>query len=361
LTRASHGHLARVRCVLVGVVILSLASQVHAQNTPPASEPAPLAQPDAESPAAAQSKPASDSSGSVPYAEARARVAGAEKLFEDGNYDAALTEFLRAYETMEGHPSRHLVLYNVAQCYEKLYRYGAAIETYREYLDQGGDKAEDGPTVKAKIELLEGLLGTLKLTVVGSEGRAPAGYEVWIDGRKVETGVTSLQVPGGTHEIEIRASGYETAKQPVNLLARGESRLRFELVPLAKEYRGLHPAAFWTTASLAVVAAGAGSVFGIMATSERSDVDSALDAGPPRSLEVTESQRDRISNLSTTADIFFIGAGVLGVGAVVLGFLTDFDGEGGDEETAAEGTDSTASWDAVVLPGGGALNLRGAF
>ena len=38
-----------------------------------------------------------------PYAEAKERVATATKLFADGNYDAALTEFQRAYDTMIGH------------------------------------------------------------------------------------------------------------------------------------------------------------------------------------------------------------------------------------------------------------------
>jgi tetratricopeptide (TPR) repeat protein len=311
-----------------------------------------------------------------PYAEARQRVVRGETLFEEGNYDAALAEFERAYQTMEGHPARYLVLFNIGQCYEKLYRYDGAIDAYRGYLQAGGETAEDAPTVRAKMDLLATLLGRLEIDVSTTEKKPVPDYELWVDGRFIGKNKTQALLPGGNHEVEIRASGFEYKKLPLQLPATAARSLSFELEPLAEEYRGLRPTLFWTTTALAVGTAIAGGVFGTLALSERNSIDSQIALGPPDSLSLcgattpcgspgAEDPSKRIENLATTADVFFVASGVFTVTAVVLGFMTDFSGHPKKEAVQKEATSKKSAnlpWiDVSAAPGGGRLTLQGAF
>jgi Tetratricopeptide repeat/PEGA domain len=308
--------------------------------------------------------PKAEASSEVPpndvYLEAKERVGRGEKLFEEGNYDAALAEFERAYQTMEGHPARYLVLFNIGQCYEKLYRYDGAIQAYEGYLKEGGEGAEDAATVKAKMDLLATLLGRLEIHVTVPGGKPVPDFELWVDGRYIGKNPKSALLPGGNHEVEIRAPGFELAKAPLQLPATAQKTLSFELEPLAKEYKGLRPPMFWTTSALAAGTAIAGGVLGFMALDERKRLDQLKAEGEPACGRVyicgepgADDPVKRISNLATTADVFFIGAGVFGVTAVVLGFMTDFSGH--EPETEKK----TAR--ILVAPRGAGFTVEGTF
>jgi len=56
--------------------------------------------------------------GSGPPDEARAVFLRATELYETRSYARAELEFRRAWELMEGHPRRALVLVNIARCVE---------------------------------------------------------------------------------------------------------------------------------------------------------------------------------------------------------------------------------------------------
>ncbi len=285
-----------------------------------------------------------------PYAEARERVQRAEQLYEDGNYDAALTEFQRAYETMTGHPARNYVLFNIGKCQEKLYRYDAAINSYRTYLENSSDGAEDKGAVEAKIELLEGLLGTLEIRVTAKKGAAPTNYEVWVDGRLLEGSPRSFMIPGGNHQIEVRAEGFETANQEVQVPSRSEKSLTFELTPLAKEYRGLPKTYFWTAAGLAGAAGIAGGTFGMLTISKKNSLNQQA------SETITQDDADSLKNQALMADVFFVGAGVFATTAVILAFMTDW--SDGDKEKSPIEVKEVGF---APTQGGGFVGLRGAF
>lgn len=253
-----------------------------------------------------------------PYAEAKERVGRAEQLYADGNFDAALTEFERAFETMVGHPARPYVLYNVGRCQEKLYRYDAAVASYRKYLEIAGADADDRGTVEAKIELLEGLLGTLQLEVSGKKGASIGDYEVWVDGRLVGKNIQQFLAPGGNHEVQVRAEGFETDIEQVQLPARSEQTLRFELSPLAKEYRGLNKNYFWAVTGLAAATAATSATFGALTLSKRGDINQLP------SEAVTQEDVDTLKQHALLADIFLVSTGVLATSATVLAFMTDW-------------------------------------
>src|SRR3954452_22502455 len=93
--------------------------------------------------------------------EARERYDNAVKLYEEGAYDAALVELNRAAELR---PSYKLY-YNIGQVRYAMHDYAAAIDAYRRYLDQGGDKIPSSRREQVQKELNELAQRVAKLTV----------------------------------------------------------------------------------------------------------------------------------------------------------------------------------------------------
>lgn len=294
-----------------------------------------------------------------PYKEAKERVGRAEQLYEAGNYDAALTEFQSAYDTMVGHPARAYVLYNVARCQERLYRYDAAIASYRKYLTIAAEDEADRPKVEATIENLEGFLGTIVIEVSADKGAALPDYEVWVDSHLVGENLKQFLIPGGTHQVEIRAQGFEVKTAEVQVPARAQKLASFKISPLAKEYKGISRNYFYTAAGLTVAAGATGSVFGLLAVSQRNKVDQK----EPEA--VTDDDVDSIKKKALYADIFFISAGVFATSATILAFLTDWSDE--KPPLTPNGPHSKESAfkvkELAILPSaqGGYLSLGGTF
>lgn len=277
--------------------------------------------------------------------EARERIARGEQLYADGNYEAALAEFNETLELLRGHQLRYLVLYNMAKCQERLFLYDAALASYRAFLEQGGAFTEQEGEVRAKIDMLDGLLGTVRITV------GVRAYEVWVDDRRIGENLTSFLVPGGTHKVEVRAPGYVPAQQEVQVAARAERSLTFELERLAEEFEGLSPVLFWSATGVAVVAAGVGAGFGIRALSQRNDVDART---PPLG---TDEEASDIQKSALLADVMFGVAGAAAITAVIFALFTDW---GGEDEDAAP-AEPTVRLNLAPTRGGVGLGVGGTF
>jgi len=293
--------------------------------------------------------------------EARERVGRGTELYEQGNFDAALVEFQAAYDLMAGHTRQFLVLYNIGQCYESLFRYDEAMRFYRRYLETGGDEGEDAAEVRAKVSVLEGLLGTIQLQVTSGDAETPLeSYTVWVDDRQVGEDIESVMVPGGSHVVEVRADGFVAGQQDLQLPARQERSLTFELEPLAAEYAGVSSAYFWSSTAIAVVAVGVGAAFGLSAINKRNSVNNRLDPNDPTVGlgDVTQSDLDDIHDTALRADIFYGVAGLFAVTSLTLAFLTDW-GSPPDEETDA--TQARVRLLPVASPEAAGLTLMGSF
>lgn len=299
------------------------------------------------SPARAQTPPDATAVAPDALAEARRRHAAGRSLLEANppDHNAALAEFQRAYDLLEGHPRRYLELSNIGRCYQGLGQYDRAMEYYERYLREGGAQAEDRAQVEASIAALGDILGTLDVTV-----NVPQA-EVWIDSRRVGTAPGRLRVPGGRHVVELRARGHFPARQEVELASRRSVALTFHM---EAPRGGVRPVFFWVTASLAVAAAGTGGVFGGLALAARGDVDTRLaSTNADTRFSVGEEDARNIRNLALTADVLYASAVALGIGATVLLVLTDWRGAPRERATAWRGP--------VVAPFGAGLQLVGAF
>jgi tetratricopeptide (TPR) repeat protein len=245
---------------------------------------------------------------------AQAIIARGEALFGAGNYDAAISEFERAYELLAGHPRRYVVLHNLALCHERTFRYDSALAYYARYLREGGPQAEDRALIERVMNTLRSLLGSVH---IASNVRA----ELWVDDRRLGDAPGTRLLPAGRHVIELRAPLYESARREIDVRARGRHGLRFELERLS-QYAGPSPVFFWLGAGLTVAAATTGAVLGANALAEHADGEERMKLD--RNANTVEDER-RVERLALGADIAFGAAAVLAISSTVLFFLTDWD------------------------------------
>jgi hypothetical protein len=316
---------ARIRhssiALCTATILFSLAVRVRAQETPPAevvppTDPAETTDGGSAADAAATAEPAEEESPS--YREALERFEGAQQLFESGDYRAALAEFQRIYELLDGHPRRYFVLFNLGRSYEELHRYDRAIELYRRYLDEGGAAAEDRADVEASLRALERLLGSVAITLRGAE-RA----EVWLEDWQIGDAPGEIRIPGGQHVLEIRAPGFEVVRREIEVAARARIEVEVEMLALS-DFRGVSPALFVTSSALAVVAVAIGAGLGGTALSLHDDAVQCADR-PGCVLDPMQRRRE-ISDLALGADVTFGIAGLFAITSVVLLFVTDWGG-----------------------------------
>jgi tetratricopeptide (TPR) repeat protein len=305
---------------MLGAVLCALASPLtaHAQ-TATGQAAGGTAGPGDEQPV----PPAAPVVASPQLVEARQHIASGEAFLTAENYDAALVEFQRAYDLLEGNPIRFIVLFNIGQCHERMFRYDLALEFYRRYLSEGGDNAEDRATVEATIRALEGLLATLVITT-----NVP-NAEVWVDDRQVATlsaDDREVRIPGGVHTVQLRLRGYAPEQQQVQVAARSRTEVTFTLARLSDEYKGIDPWLFWTSGGVSVACAIGGAIVGVLALTESQSLQArANDLSNPDRFLITAADNDRVKTLALTADILFGSALLFGATAFTLAFLTNWE------------------------------------
>jgi PEGA domain/Tetratricopeptide repeat len=257
--------------------------------------------------------------------QARKHFSQGLKLYKDGDFDAALVQFERAYAVK----SNYKVLYNIAQCYFELHQYVEARDALSRYVKDGGASIEPERRAQVDSDLaeLQKRIAHLRLSV------NVKGATVYVDGKKA--GVTPLtsviDVNEGQRTVSVEARDHGT-KQRVVRLAGGEEQtvtLDFEDVKPGAASSGGAPApasskasdglgpAFWVT-GISALALGAGAgVTGFLALQAQSDHQDALKrpgVTPPE----LDDDRTKAKTLALTTDILAGSAIVLGGIATVL-------------------------------------------
>ncbi len=283
-------------------------------------------------------------------AEARERFRQGVMLARAGNCEGALAE-LRASLSLVERPN---TLFNMARCYEELFRYDLAVQTYQRYLSVAPSDAPDRPAVEATMRQLRMLLGTIVV-------RSNVPAEVWIGERVVGQAPGEVLVPGGHHALELRARGRVPERREVDVAGRQRVEVEVTLheaqvtnvteehtTIAVTEEGGAPPAVFFSALAATAAAAVVGGGFGLRALGSRRDARAAS----PYDRTAIEAANDDTARAALLADIFFGIGGALGVTTLVLYFLTDFDGEAQERTVTPEVT---------VRASGGQLMLRGRF
>ncbi len=160
-----------------------------------------------------------------PSSDARASFARAVSLYADGNYEAALVEFQRAYD-LSHNPN---LLYNLGAVYEALGRFVEARDALTAYR-MGATPATVAQRARELDERLARLrerIGTLRVT-------APTiGLRVTVDGRDVpvERARGGVPVSAGPRRVRLEAPGHVPRETTVDVTGGRELVLTDALDP----------------------------------------------------------------------------------------------------------------------------------
>ncbi|MBW2278039.1 MAG: PEGA domain-containing protein [Deltaproteobacteria bacterium] len=285
--------------------------------------------------------------------EARKQFEQGIQLFNESKYEQAAIAFERAYELK---PSFKL-LYNVGQVENELGNFVAARDAYTRYLEEGGDQVpqERGTQVRAEIERLEALIGTIEIVCPVD------GATVYIDGR--DSGQTpfdqGIAVDSGEREVAIKHAGDELHREVVRVAGGAVVVVDVEVgrepvdsaepAPTAEPVESEKRPRLWTWVALGVGGAAAvgAAITGSMAASHAGDLDNACDGG-----ECPEEEWDNLDQTRAlaTATNVMIGVAAVGVAAgVALYFIEPRIGASGESVEVVP----TASTDSVGVMVGG--------
>jgi tetratricopeptide (TPR) repeat protein len=278
---------------------------------------------------------------------------------KDGDFEAALVEFKRAYELSPN----YRVLFNLGQTSRELRDYAGALKSFEEYLRQGGNDAPKRDKVEQWISELKGKVASINVKVT------PAGAEVLVD--DVSVGQAPLKGPvvvnAGKRKVSATLSGYTPLQKYVDLAGTDTKSVEIELAPVGAPQGGkdkgsgggdtgsVPPRKSSPAPWIALAGTGAAAVltgvFGGLALSSKSDLQKALDTFPGNAKDI-EAKRSKTRTFAATADVM---GGITGAGAVVtiVLFATQPKGEAQKDKKA------------FIAPtlgiGPGSLQLSGSF
>ncbi len=278
---------------------------------------------------AAAGKPATAKPTAAPsLADAKKSYQAGEAKFKAGDYAGALADF-QAADAIKPTPQAARF---IGMSADKLSKYPEAVAAYDRFLaDVPAKMQTEGAEIKKRSDEIKAMPGKVHV-----DANVPA--TVTIDQQPTKTMTPSdLDVPPGHHTLHFAADGRLPQDKEVDVAFASKQDLRAELegvpqptappvAPVAAtpppappppaapppEPRSKVPA--YVTGGLAIVAAGVGTVFGVMALSDKSDFDKSP----------TASKADDGENHALVADMSFGVAITLGVTSAVL-FLTKDD------------------------------------
>jgi hypothetical protein len=141
--------------------------------------------------------------------EARAHYEAGSKLYDQGRYEEAITEFEGSYR-LKPHPN---VLYSIAQAHERLLEYGASVQWFERYLREAPPDGEFRTIVENRLRVLRGLPARISITTIPEHVHARV---VGTDGRAYQA-ITpnTFKVPAGTYTVELAQPGWESERHSV--------------------------------------------------------------------------------------------------------------------------------------------------
>jgi hypothetical protein len=279
--------------------------------------------------------------------EAANRFNKGYELFKEGDFQAALIEFKRAYELAPN----FRVLYNIGQVQFQLQDYAGALASLEQYLDEGGKQvpAARRKEVEKDIEKLRVRVSRVEITT-----NVP-GATITID--DIEIGTAPLDEPvlvsAGRRTIAATKDGRMPARKVIDVAGNDALSVRLELPELASgsppvvyvedeeptdtvepppdEITTDEPApdlpwAWWIGTG---VLGTASAIFGALALDSASDLESMREQSPATAGDL-DSAKDRTTAFSVTTDVLLVGTAI--VGGISIYLTIDAVTSSGDEE-----------------------------
>jgi hypothetical protein len=311
----------RLAALVAGCSLLLLPALATAQ-TPAPVEPTP----------SHASAPPVDAQKTEPFREPATAVERAKihydrgiQLYAEENFEAALTEFERAYELSPN----FRILYSLALIQRHQNDYAAALANFQRYLREGGAGLPEDRRAEVEKEI-----AVLKPRCASLQIKANVdGADVFVDDApacatgSLGTCVGKTPIAGaivvnpGRRKIVATKPGYAMATSIVNVAGLDAININLELTSLAVADRKVdvrprnRAIIAWSATGVVAVGAVVTGVFSLNATSKLKSDREALNANP----DVLSSDAKHVKTLSLVADIF---TGTAIVGGLVATYFT---------------------------------------
>jgi tetratricopeptide (TPR) repeat protein len=259
--------------------------------------------------------------------QARKHFGQGLKLYKDGDFDAALVQFERAYAVKPNFK----VLYNIAQCDFELHQYVEARDTLSRYLKDGAGAidAERQGAVQHDLGELEHRIAhlTVKVNVTGAT--------VFVDGKKAGTTplAAAIDVNEGQRTVSVETADRGSKQRIVRVGGGEEQTVSVDFAaqaaapaaaaaspqterPQPRASRGLG-AGFWLTGGFAVALGAGAGVTGYLALKAQDDFDKDLGRFGVSASELNDAHK-RAKTFALTTDILAGSAIVCASIATVL-------------------------------------------
>lgn len=296
----------------------SPAPAAPAAPSPPAADASPS--PAGASPAAADAKPPEPAREPVTTVEkAKVHYDRGIQLYAEENFDAALTEFERAYELAPNYK----ILYSLALIQRHQNNYAAALANFQRYLREGGAGLSDDrrSEVEKEIAVLKPRCATVQIKANVD------GADVFVDDESACAStsmgkcfgktpiVGAIIVNPGRRKIVASKAGYATATSIVTLVGLDAISVNLELTSLnhaePKVDVGPRNRAIiaWSATGVFGAAAAVTGVFALNAQSKLKTDRDGVGADP----NALSHDAKQVKTLSLVADIFTVTAVVGGL------------------------------------------------
>jgi hypothetical protein len=269
-------------------------------------------------------------------ADAKSHYSAGQAAYKSGSYAAALTEF-QAADNIKSTPQAARM---IGLCFDALGKFPEAVTAYDRFLANAPtNMTKQVDEVKKREEDIKKLPGKIHVDT------DPQGATVAVDGTNMPNVTpTDVEVAPGHHKIRLTVAGHDPVERELDVTFAMRQELTVPLpsnapppvpVPIAAMPPAPEPAPppeppppaaapaevppeqhpsskvpAYITGGLAIVAAGVGTAFGVMALSDKSDFDS----------NPTASKADDGENHALIADMSFGVALTLGITSAVLFF-----------------------------------------
>ena len=319
------------RKLTMGAAVAVLVLGANVQNAAAQGKPTTAAKPPtpANTPAPAPSKPGMTAA-SGGAADAKAHYQAGEAKFKANDYAGALPDF-QAADAFKSTPQSQRF---IGLCQDSLGHYPEAVAAYNNFLAAVPTKmVKEGDDTKKRVDIIKAMPGKLHVD------SSPPGATVTIDGKPSGVAPTDVDVPPGRHTVHFDLTGYIASDKDTDVTYASRQDVKVDLTakpieapppsmasnpppatPVAAAVPADPPKAHSmvpaiVTGSLAVVAAGVGAVFGILALGDKSTYNTTP----------TADTADSGENKALVADMAFGVAITLGVTSAVLFFSKDDD------------------------------------
>lgn len=162
-------------------------------------------------------------------ARAKEAFSSGQRLYKTGKFAEAMGRFEEAYR-LKPHPS---ILFNIGKCWEQLGEVAKALRSFKDYL-HAEPEAKDKQQVNDAIANLERKLREkgLQQILIYAE---PATARIEVNGKDLGVSPASTELPTGTHNLAVKAEGFETVERTFTMQLQKGSELSIVLVPRSPE------------------------------------------------------------------------------------------------------------------------------